>query len=174
MRQPDSSMLYKIMILYMLRCSNIKLSTADISDFLVMAGYTDAFSLQYNLNELETEGFIETEKKHNRSYVSITPEGEKTVQSLESRLSKEIRRDIYNHIAINKSNIVASQSLEANVVEDEDGKFISTLSCKGRQGSDLYNISLSFPSRALAETACDNFRKNSTEIYKYMIEKLLD
>ena len=87
----------------MLKCSNIRLSSADISDFLVVNGYTDAFTFQFNLNELEADGFINVEKKHNRSYISLTDEGSKTVVSLESKLSKEIKLDIYNHIADNKS-----------------------------------------------------------------------
>ncbi len=167
-------MLYKIMILYMLKCSNIKLSSADISDFLVMSGYADAFSFQFNLNELESDGFITVEKKHNRSYISLTEEGSKTVDSLESKLSKEIKLDIYNHIADNKSSIMASHKVETSVSETEDGTYIARLICKGKGDAALYDISLSFPTRILAETACDNFMNNSTDIYRFIVDKLMN
>ena len=158
----------------MLKCSNIRLSSADISDFLVVNGYTDAFTFQFNLNELEADGFINVEKKHNRSYISLTDEGSKTVVSLESKLSKEIKLDIYNHIADNKSNIMASQKVETSVSETEDGTYIARLICKGKGDAALYDISLSFPTRALADTACDNFMNNSTDIYRFIVDKLMN
>ena len=161
------------MILYMLRCSGIKLTTSDISDFIVEKGYTDAFTLQININELIEANLIKSEKKHNRSFLELTEEGHESSILLETRLSKDVRSSIYNYIAINKNSIRSSHSIQTKIDESPDGRYICQLSCQGKTG-ELYGITLSFPAKSLAEEACNNFSKHSTDIYRYIIDKIVD
>lgn len=159
------------MVLYMLKCSGIKLTVTDISDYIVIKGYTDALTLQATINDLVADGFITLEKKHNRSYLDLTAEGLETANSLESRLAKDIRSSIYNYIAVNKNNIIDSHSIQTKITETDDGRFMCELTCNGKKGI-LYSTTLIFPSESLAKDACDKFNSSSTDIYRYMLDKL--
>ena len=81
-------MLYKLIVLYMIKIAGIHLPNADISEHILGKGYTDSMTLQLTLSELTEIGLITSTKKHNRTYFDIT--------------SKDLSKEIFSRFCVGK------------------------------------------------------------------------
>ena len=171
MKKQASSILYKLMILYMLKCSKSELTAADISDYILNKGYTDPLSLQTCISELTMEEMIIALPRHNRTYLELLPEGRSTIDSLESRIADGIRRDIYSYLQSNESLLNANHSIVTQTIKNDED-YTAILKAID-SGNELFSLSMNFPTENLAKSACDNFQKESTEIYNELIKRLM-
>lgn len=156
----------------MLKVTKTPLSNSDISDYILDKGYTDSIKLQVAINELIDETLIVSTPMHNRTYLELTKEGTATIESLESRISTQVRSNIYEYLILKKSELAEKHSLLTSYQATGTG-FKANLIARDKD-EELINLSLSFPTEALAISACDNFKKQSSEIYSYLINKLMN
>ena len=171
MKTQNVSTLYKLIVMYMLEVTKAPLSNSDISDYILDKGYTDSIKLQVAISELIDEKMIIPTPMHNRTYLSLTDEGSEAIKNLESRISSNVRTEIYEYLIEKASELNEKHSIQTSCHQGTNG-FIAECIAKDKDG-ELINIKLSFPTEALANSACENFKKNSTEIYSYLIEKLM-
>ena len=164
MKTQDSSMLYKLIVLYMLKIADYPLTGSDISDYILLKGYTDYITYQITITNLET--------KHNRTFYSLTEDGSVTIESLSDKLSNNLKNDIYSHIITNEKNIKKDHSLQKKIIEVSQDEYIAELTAYDNS-KELMNIRLSFPSKALANSACEKFDDASSDIYKEIISRLM-
>lgn len=172
MKPQDSSMLYKLIVLYMLKIAGYPLTNSDISDYVLIKGYTDSLTLQIAITDLENDQFIKGDKMHNRTYFELTAEGKNTIDSLEDKLAANLKNDIYTYFSINDKAIKSNHTVKKKVYENENGEFVAEMTVLDKK-SETMNLKLAFPTKALAAAACDKFENVSTDIYKYIIEKLM-
>lgn len=172
MNTQDSSMLYKLIVLFMLKTADYPLTIADISDYVVVKGYTDALTLQVAVNELINDGLLVADKMHNRTYLKLSEEGRNTINSLDSRLAGGIKKDVYTYLATNDKRLKEDHSVMTKVLKKSDDEYVASLQVLER-GTKQFEMQMSFPSESLAKTVCDNFEKESIDIYKYAVERLL-
>lgn len=172
MKAQDSSMLYKLMVLYMLKVMDASLTNAEITEFILDKGYTDSFNIQIVITDLLNEHLIESEKMHNRTYYSLTEDGRSTIDSLEGRIASGIRNDIYSYLSSKDYEIKNNHSIRTVVNEIAEDEYEAVLSAFDKKGQ-LLSISVTFPTKNLAETACSSFNENNNDIYKYLVSKLL-
>ena len=66
---------YKLMILELLERSEAPLSGPQLCDFFLEKEYTNYFTVQEALHELDENAFIKKEATHNNTRYSITPAG---------------------------------------------------------------------------------------------------
>ena len=66
---------YKLMILALLEHSEAPLSGTQLSEFFLEKEYTNYFTVQEALHELDESAFIKKESTHNNTRYSITPAG---------------------------------------------------------------------------------------------------
>ena len=90
----EKNTLYKLMILYMLKSTDLALTYSQISDFLVGKGYAHCFSLQSSIGEMLESSLIHEETLRRTHYYSITPEGEETLQYFHENIPRPLRDDI--------------------------------------------------------------------------------
>ncbi len=159
------------MVLYMLKCTKSPISNADISDYILEKGYTDALKLQSSISELVMEEMIIALPKHNRTYYELLTEGRNTIDALESRISEAIRKDIYTYLYTNASRLSEKHSLTAEVIQNEND-YSALLNAYDKNGT-LFTINMTFPTEALAKNACENFKTESKEIYETLIKRLM-
>lgn len=171
MSSQNISTLYKLIILYMIEVTKSPLSNSDISDYILDKGYTDSIKLQIAINELIDEGLITPNTMHNRTYLSLTDDGTSTIESLESRISPTVRSKIYEYLIAKKSELNEKHSILTSHHKSDSG-YTANFIAKDKDG-ELMNLSLSFPTEALAISACENFNKNSSDIYSFIIGKLM-
>ena len=75
----DSLNLYKLIVLYMLDKANFKLTYAQISGFILEREYTNFFTLQQVISDLEESELILSDTLISRTLFTITDEGRKTL-----------------------------------------------------------------------------------------------
>lgn len=165
-------MLYKLIVLYMIKIAGIPLTNADISEHILGKGYTDSMTLQLTLSELTEIGLVTSTKKHNRTYFDITKDGLDTINSLDTKLSQEIRSDIEKYLSINIPTIKNDHSIQAGYIENSHGEYECEFRALDKKG-ELMNIHLTLPTENLAKTACDNFKNDNERIYQFLINELL-
>ena len=90
----DTFTLYKLIILYMLDKVSFPLSNAQLSEFILEKEYTDYFTVQTALSELNETGFLRMSTVRNTSLYHITEEGRKTLSYFQNRISSDIRDEI--------------------------------------------------------------------------------
>ena len=168
-------MLYKLIVLYMLKIADYPLTGSDISDYILLKGYTDYITYQITITNLENDGLVVSETKHNRTFYSLTEDGSVTIESPSKRLTYQpdsLKNDIYSHIITNEKNIKKDHSLQKKIIEVSQDEYIAELTAYDNS-KELMNIRLSFPSKALANSACEKFDDASSDIYKEIISRLM-
>ncbi|MBQ0041799.1 MAG: DUF4364 family protein [Lachnospiraceae bacterium] len=167
----DLLTLYKMIVLYMLEKASSPLTRAQISDFILDKEYTDYMTLQTVFSDLTEDGFITAEETENRTIYEITPEGAETLEFFGGRLSEDIRDDIKVYLKQNEVQIIDELSVKTNYDRNSKGEYIAELTLLERE-SQLMNMSVTVPSKELAERVCNNWKTQNEEIYQYLIGKL--
>ena len=79
----NTSTLYKMIILYMLKKVTFPLSNSQITNFLLDHEYTTYFHIQQTIHDLMDTHLILERKQGNSICYEITPEGQKTLSYFE-------------------------------------------------------------------------------------------
>lgn len=167
----DPLTLYKLIVLYMLDRVNFPMTNAQISDFVLEKEYTNFLTLQTVINELTEAGMISAQSIRNRTHLSITTEGKETLHFFENRIGDAIKADIKNYFQEKEFDLRNEISVLADYYKATSGEYETRLVAKDR-GLSLIDLTLSVPTKELAETICDNWQKKNQEIYQYVVKSL--
>ena len=97
-----TTILYKLMVLYMLNRVNFTLTNAQMSEFFLNHKYTDYFSFQETISELVEAKLIHVRSNHHASRYEITKDGEETLKYFSHKISPPIMNEIDEYIKENK------------------------------------------------------------------------
>ncbi len=167
----DPLTLYKLIVLYMLDRVNFPMTNAQISDFVLEKEYTNFLTLQTVINELTEAGMISAQSIRNRTHLSITTEGKETLHFFENRIGDAIKTDIKNYFQEKEFDLRNEISVLADYYKATSGEYETRLVAKDR-GLSLIDLTLSVPTKELAETICDNWQKKNQEVYQYVVKSL--
>ena len=81
----------------MLNHADSPLTNATISDLILAKEYTNYFSLQRAIYELETSDVVVAESADNSTHYPITEEGKNTLSFFEDKISDAIKKDIIDY-----------------------------------------------------------------------------
>ena len=168
----ESSTLYKLIILYMLRKVNFPMTNAQISDFILDHGYTTYFHLQEALSEMIDANLLETETIRNTTYYHMTDEGQNTINYFDNQISDDIKKDIHAFFEKNAYELRNEVSVIADYHKSTGSDYTVTCKVKERNG-DLINLSLSVPTEEAAKAICNNWQKKNQDVYAYLMKNLL-
>ncbi len=164
--------LYKLMILYLLRQVKFPLTNAQISDFFLGHEYTTYFTLQQAFNELMEAHLIKMETVRHSSRYEITREGEDTLSFFGNKISDAIVEDMDQYLKENKVRLRD----EVGVVADyyKMGAQEYTVHCEVREGKQvMFEINVTAPSEEQAEAMCARWSKSNQAIYGFVMKELL-
>ena len=167
----DPSTLYKLIVLYMLDKVKFKLTNAQISGFTLEKEYTNYMTLQQVISDLLDTELIKADTSMNRTYYSITQEGQNTLSYFGNRISDAIQHDIDTFLAEKHLELKNEASITANYYKSVSGEFEAQLIAKEKD-IELVNIRLSVPTEEMAEAVCDGWYNKNEEIYKYLMQAL--
>ncbi len=168
----DPMTLYKLMNLYMLKKVNFPLSNAQLTDFFLQHEYTNYFTLQQALNELQEAGLIRSRSTHNSTNYEITPEGEDTLTFFQKNISPAIIQDMDQYLKDNRFHLRSQMGIQADYYKSTNQDYI--VHCEVREGKGiLFDLNLSVPDREQAESMCTQWKKNSQKIYAFVMKSLL-
>ncbi len=169
--QQELLTLHKLIVLYMLDLVSFPLTTAQISDFILEREYTNFLTLQQAINELAESGMVSAQAIRNRTHLSITEEGRKTLHFFENRIHHDIRNDIDNYFRENEFSLRNEVSVLGDYCKSPSGEYEARLIVKDRE-IRLAEITLSVPTEEIAESICNNWQEKNQEIYQYLVQEL--
>ena len=167
----DPLTLYKLIVLYMLDRVTFPLTTAQISDLILGKEYTNFLTLQQVFSELTDTGLIEARSANNRTHLTITSEGTETLHFFENRISLAIKSEIHAYFQEKEYILREEVSVVSDYYKSTTGDYEAHLTAKER-GVNLVDLTLSVPSKELAESICNNWMTKNQDIYQYLIEQL--
>ncbi len=167
----ESHTLYKLIILYMLDKVSYPLTQSQISSFILDKGYTNYLTLQQVISELTETKLITQKKTFHRTQLSITKEGQDTVQYFGNRISDAIKADISQFFSDNSVELKDEISIQSNYDRSANGEYNAYLYAKDK-GIDLLSIKINVPTEVMAKEVCENWQKKNQEIYKKITELL--
>lgn len=163
---------YKLMVLYMLHHTEYPLTNARISEFILQKGYATYFNLQTALSELLETGLIESESTVNSSFFKPTKDGINTLKLLNEELSPFIKDEIKNYLSDNHVTFREDLSATSNYKLEENGLFSVRLKVHER-GNLLLDLSLSVPSKKIAEKICNEWSDKSDDVFAMIFNSLV-
>lgn len=172
MNMADTLTLYKLIVLKMLNQVDSPLSNSQISEFILEKEYTNYFTLQQVLSEMEETGLVTVSSSHNSSLYHITDAGKDTLNYFGNKVSAAICRDIEVYLTEKKMEIRNDLSTTADYYQGSQGDYM--VRCRVReQDSTLIDLTLSVPSEKQAVSMCNHWKEKSQEIYAYVMKGLL-
>lgn len=167
----DPLTLYKLIVLYMLNKVKFKLTYSQISGFILEKEYTNFITLQQVISDLQDAELIQLDTLMNRTYFSITEEGQNTLSYFGNRIGDAIINDIDTFLSEKHLELKNEASITANYYKATSGEYETELIAREKD-IELVNIKLSVPTEDMAETICDSWYSKNQKIYKYLMEEL--
>jgi hypothetical protein len=150
---------------------NFRLSYSQISGFILEKEYTNFLTLQQVISDLQDAELIKTDAMMNRTFFSITAEGQNTLKYFGNRISDTIKQEIDTFLSEKHLELKNEASITANFYKSTSGEYETELIAKEKD-IELVNIKLSVPTKDMAESICDNWYNKNQQIYKYLMEEL--
>ncbi len=167
----DPLTLYKLIILYMLDRVTFPITNAQISNYILEKEYTNFLTLQQVISELTEENLIHARTVNNRTHLHITEEGRETLHFFENRINDTIKTEINEYFQENEFVLRDEVSVLGDYYKATSGEYEAHLLAKER-GTNLVELTLSVPTKEVAQSICDNWQKKNQEIYQYLIKQL--
>ncbi len=170
--QPETLMLYKLIILYILDRVDFPMTNSQLSNFITDREYTSYINVQQVLSDLVDDGYISLDQKRNAAFYTITPDGHEALSFFYKNISRNIRDDIDMYLSEQQYSLREESSNVADYHESENGKYTTELKVVERD-VPVIEIHLSVPTKENAETICRNWRNKNADIYAYVLNTLL-
>ena len=168
----DTTMLYKLMILYMLSRADFSLANAQITDFILEKGYTNYFNVQQALNDLQETGLIYAEGIRNRTFYHLCPDGRDTLNAFAQRIPATIREDIDTYFSTKRYQLMGENEITADYHEERWDSYVVT--CEIRDKDEVIAaVRLNVTDEDTAAAVCRNWQDHNQEIYNYLMMRLI-
>lgn len=168
----DTLLLYKLIVLYMLNKVDFPLTNSQIVEYVIDRGYTNYFNLQTAINELIDSEMIYVENIRNSSLYHIQAAGREAVDMFEDRISPAIKSDILDYFEANKYELRNEVEITAEYYAGKKNEYYVHGMIK-EKGNILLDLTINVGGQEDAARICDRWNKDSSEIYSYLVEKMI-
>jgi hypothetical protein len=163
--------LQKLLVLYFLDRADFAISSAQLANFMLEKEYIPFLTLQQVISDLADANMIELNVFHNRTLLSITAEGHKTLHYFEYRIHADIREDIQQYLVKQEYALRNDLSILSDYSRLSSGAYRVNLTAKD-QDELLLGITMTVPTQTGAKAICDHWQERNQEIYHFLTEKL--
>ena len=167
----DSDTLYKLILLYMLDNLDFPMTNSQISEFVLENGYTDYFTPQQTIYDLQSSELIVAENVRNSTRYLITDSGRETISMFNSKLPSAIKEDIQTFFQKKKYQLRKEIDIQADYYPIDKEYMVHCLIKEKK--STLLELKLNVVTKEQAVHICDHWQKDSEEIYNYLVQKML-
>ncbi len=171
--QPETLMLYKLIILYILNRVDFPMTNAQLAHFITEKEYTSYFNVQQVLTDLVEDGYISLQQTRSNSQYRITADGKETLSFFYQSISRNIRDDIDMYLSEQKYSLREEVSNLADYYEVRKNEYRTELKVVEREAT-IIEISLLVPTKENAEAICAHWKKKNADIYAYVLNTLLE
>lgn len=163
----------KLIILYLLSHVKMPLSLSQLSQIILERGYTDYFSLQQYLTELENSKFIVVSKQNNISHFEINDKGLETLEFFSSRIPDFIRKELDHFIETNWRQLKSELDIHAEYIPTKENEYMVRCAVT-ENNSTLIDLNINVPSKKQAIELCNKWKGNASQLYEKIFKVLLD
>mgnify|MGYP006314802269 FL=1 len=167
----DPLTLYKLIVLYMLNRVSFPMTKSQIGDFILEHEYTNFLTLQQVISELIDANMITAQSIRNRTHLSITKDGQDTLDFFKNRISEAIIEEIDGYFQENEMEMRNEVSILSDYYKLSNGEYEAHLVAKDKD-VNLVEIKMSVPLEDGAAAICEHWEKKNQDIYKYLVEQL--
>lgn len=168
----EPNMIYKISVLLLLSKVDTPLSNAQIVQFYLDKEYTDYFTIQQVISDLQEAHLVTVSQSHNNTMYALTEEGMQTLSLMKDKVSTAMEADMTEYLSLNHFQIKRDNSLTANFDIATGGGYI--VHCKFTQdGHTMLDLSLHTSSREQADTICNNWKVRHEDVYMSLMDTLI-
>ncbi len=163
---------YKLIVLYMLDKVDFPLTNTQISDFILGKEYTTYFTLQQTINELISAELIVAESTHNNTRYHITPAGRETLSYFPDKISDAIKSDILEYFVANSVEMKKDVHIFADYYKTTGQEYVARCQIKDKE-TPLIDLNIRANTKEQAEAICSNWKKQSEDVYGYLMDLLM-
>lgn len=163
--------LYKTIILYMLARAESPLTRAQVMDFVLGEEYTNFLTFNETMGELVRQNMLTEEKDGARTFLHLTKIGQETLTAVQGQIRPDIIQQIDDFLTKNRLELRNVSAIRADYQMLPNGAYELTCGV-WENGRRLYGLNFELPTEELAEKACEAWKNESGEIYRYLIDKL--
>lgn len=168
----DELLQSKLLILYILNRVDIPMLNNDITQFVLEHNYMNYFLIQQFLGELVNSKFIEITTKEGNEYYNLTKAGKDSLTFFEDRIPSKIKESVNETYKEKKKQIVQKSQIIANYFKKSETEYIVILKVIEKE-SVIFSLTLDIPSPEQAQMICDNWKKNSSKVFKDILDSLI-
>lgn len=88
----------KLLLLYLIKASPMKLSNAEITEFVLDKNYMNYFLIQQYLSELTESQLIQLVLEDSKEVYEILEKGELALEYFEDRISNKVKEEISQNL----------------------------------------------------------------------------
>lgn len=167
----DPLTIYKLMILYMLKQVAFPLTNTQMLNYFLDREYTNYFTFQTALNELESSGFIYSESTHNTSRYELTESGNETLSFFINNLTDSITKDIKDYLNENRLELRKESAVISDYYKSTNQDYI--VHCEVREdNASKFRLDIAVPTEKQARFICSNWDRDYQEIYAFAMNTL--
>ncbi len=168
----EDLMLYKLIVLYMLKNCAAPLTNGSISEFVLGHDYTDYFTLQQSITELVDSGLIRVEESLSGHFYHITDQGDETLCFFKDKISDAIISDINEYMGENKLSIINNAAILTEYYKSTGAGYDVNLRIREKD-KVIFELTVNVDEKIDAEGACRKFKEKSQVIYEAVMRNLL-
>ena len=168
----ETSMLYKLTILYLLNKVEHPISGNSLSNFLLQNDFTDYFNLQQIMGELIDDGYVDKETVRNKTLYRISESGEAAIRLLDRELAPGMKSDIDRYIVDNGMELKDDLSVMSRYYQEDINRYVANMFIE-EAGEKLIEMNITVPTAADAERICAKWYTASDKLYSVIMKELL-
>ncbi len=163
----------RLIILYALSKLKISASEDRLQELLVWSNILDYFTMMDFLLDMQNLGMITTVLIEDKTCYDITVKGSETVTMFEDKIPMSIRERIYDGAMQILDNISRGREIVTDIVPIDMKKYLAKCGIYER-GTPLLEINLFAGSRKSAQEIQERFKKGAGELYRIILEKIVE
>lgn len=163
----------RLIILYTLKKFKISMTEEMLQELLVWNGILDYFTMMDFLFDMERLEMVKTLTIEDKVCYDITSKGEELVEMFSYRIPLSIRDDIEERAEETLDKIERGHEIVADIVPIDRHKFLAKCGIYER-GIPLLEVNLFAGSRKSAEGILERFKEGAGELYKTILEKIVE
>ncbi len=168
----DVFILYKLIILRMMREVDFSLTNVQICGFFLDKNYTSYFTVQQMLHELVEDDLIRCTTTHNRSYYHLTKDGEEALQFFGNLIPRIVQQELLSYLEEKRYALREEHTVWADYYQENDGSY--RVRCRLLDHAlPLIDMTLSATTEEEAAKMADAWQRKNKELYTSLYVSLL-
>lgn len=161
----------KLIILLLIKDMGIPLSNPQIIDFIASNGYSDYFSIQQYLSELNKSKFLDKFENEHITYYQITEDGIRALELFSEQIPQNIKEIIFNYAQKTTKKFECRNNIKAQYFFKSSTNFDVQCAIEKNNVTTI-DLHINVDSEQEAQAICTNWQNNFTSIYNSILELL--